>query len=182
MHRLHRTLLTLLVLAGWAAPLSAHQGPPYPILVDEMVGGRKISVWADPDVGVGTFYIYMDADRPGEAPTRIRLGVRPSDDRLPEAFSEAEPAKKNEAFQMVAKAAFDERGPWKIRFLFDGPRGQGEIGHEVEVTPPGLGKVAALFFLLPFLGLGLLWIKIVHKRRELSRASEDAEEAALSAS
>src|SRR5215510_7571836 len=36
--------------------VSAHEGPPYPIMVDKMIGPCLVSVWADPDVGIGTYF------------------------------------------------------------------------------------------------------------------------------
>ena len=65
----------------------AHQGPPYPLLVDRTVGPWIVSVWADPDVGVGTFFVMLDP-APGVAPpgeTGVEVRVQPSSGRLPEA-------------------------------------------------------------------------------------------------
>jgi hypothetical protein len=41
------------------------------------------------------------------------------------------------------------------------------LAAEVEVTPDGtLGPLGALIYLVPFLGVGFLWLKAVLKRRE----------------
>jgi hypothetical protein len=38
----------------------AHEGPPYPILVDHPLKQGKLSIWSDPDVGAGTFHFYLE--------------------------------------------------------------------------------------------------------------------------
>ncbi|HEX2163472.1 MAG TPA: hypothetical protein VHM02_05945, partial [Thermoanaerobaculia bacterium] len=61
--RRHRRLAAAAaVAAGFAAvlaalPAAAHEGPPYPIVVDRPAGPVLLSVWADPDVGTGTFHV-----------------------------------------------------------------------------------------------------------------------------
>ena len=150
-------------------PLSpfAHDGPPYPILVDERVAARTLSVWADPDVGEGTFYLYVeDANARPMPASAVRICVQPSDGRLPEACEAAEPAPEGAPYQHMALVPFDRRGPWRVRFLIDSPEGSGEVATEVEVTPPGLGKIDLLWFVLPFLVFGLIWAKAFLARRE----------------
>ena len=46
-----RLLLAALAAALATSTAAAHDGPPYPILVDEALDGWTLSVWADPDVG-----------------------------------------------------------------------------------------------------------------------------------
>ena len=50
-------ILVRLALAAWllsAGPMRAlaHEGPPYPIIVNKSAGPCVLSVWADPDVGI----------------------------------------------------------------------------------------------------------------------------------
>jgi len=158
------------VLVCAALPCRAHDGPPYPILVDEPLAGLTLSIWADPDVGIGTFYFYLDPLRDSEEPTDVRIAVRPADGQLEEAFFDAEPAPKRAPYQMVGEVDFAFRGPWEVRFLLDGPRGRGERALEVDVTPPGLGRIDLLWFLSPFLALAFLWVRVVLKKREHSRS------------
>ena len=46
-----------LLPAGRAA---AHEGPPYPVLVDQRVGPRLVSLWGDPDIGTATFFVVIE--------------------------------------------------------------------------------------------------------------------------
>lgn len=150
--------------------LPLHDGPPYPILVDEPTVAGELSVWADPDVGVGTFYVYLNSDWK-EHVTEVQLAVRPMDGHVPEATYAAKPARAGEPFQLVGEARFDARGPWTVRFLLDGPAGLSAVEQTVEVTPPGLGALGVVGFLLPFLAIAFLWGAALLKRRSSTRAS-----------
>jgi hypothetical protein len=56
-------------------------------MVDKLSGPCLISVWADPDVGIGTFFIIVEALRGGSLPGDIKvdIAVQPVSSRLPEA-------------------------------------------------------------------------------------------------
>jgi hypothetical protein len=90
-HRHHKisfcrrsTLAVCLLLAPTAA--MAHDGPPFPIVVDQKVGPCVISVWTDPDVGTGTFFVIVEAPPGGEVPAdlKVQVSVQPVSSRLPE--------------------------------------------------------------------------------------------------
>ena len=168
-----RHLLRLSLLLALAAPCLAHDGPPYPILVDEPFGDRTLSVWADPDVGTGTFYLYIpeEEDAPTDTPA-ISAWVMPSDERLPEVRCQAVLANSWQPYQRVIKADFDDRGFWRVRFTLDSAETPAELSSEVEVTPPGLGRIDLLWFLSPFLLVGFLWAKAVLQRRAYEATTE----------
>jgi len=148
-----RSLAALALALAAASPAAAHDGPPYPILVDEPFGDRTLSVWADPDVGVGTFYLYLPEEKAGEAgQARVSLWVAPSDGRLAEARHDAEPAGGGVPYQRIARVDFDARGPWSVRFTIELPEpgaAPTELEKEVPVTPPGLRLIAPLWHLTP---------------------------------
>jgi hypothetical protein len=135
--------------------------------VDEPIEGAALSIWADPDVGVGTFYIYVDGEQEDYEIPPIHLAVHPLDIEGTEGASEATlPLKpKQVPYQRVAKADFDHRGPWRLRFVLDEASGAREIELDVEVTPPGLGRLDLAWFLSPFLAVGFLWAKVVLGKR-----------------
>ena len=54
--RLRTLLPAAVLLLACGARVRAHEGPPYPILVDKTLGPCVVSVWSDPDVGTGTFF------------------------------------------------------------------------------------------------------------------------------
>ncbi len=146
-----------------------HDGPPYPILVDEPLGGRIVSIWADPDVGVGTFYFYVDPRPTADDSPPLDITVAPADDHAPEATFAAAPAKSSEPFQLVGEVDFDRRGTWNVRFAYGATDAREEFHLPVEVTPPGAGRIDLIWFLAPFLLISFLWIKVFLKRREIAR-------------
>lgn len=137
-----------------AAPVAAHDGPAFPLTVDRAVGPYRLSVWADPDVGVGTFYVQVTP-----TPARIQVAARPVTRRLPEARFEATRAAGKGDGWYVAQVPFDQAEFWEMRFLVDGPTGEGAFEARVEATPPGVGPWGIALFLGPFLLIGALWLR-----------------------
>src|SRR5450755_2501034 len=62
-----------------AASASAHNGPPFPIITDQRVGPCIISLWTHPDVGLGTFFVMVEAPPGATIPgdLKIDLGIQP---------------------------------------------------------------------------------------------------------
>lgn len=160
---LHRLLLLVAAVLATLAPhpSAAHDGPPYPILVDHQTGPYTMSVWADPDVGTGTFYFVFE----GPAPEEIEVWVQPVDGRLPEEKSLAKKEPGRNQIRFTATARFDTQEWWRTRFVVRGPAGAGEAETKVEVTPPGLGPIDLLLYLAPFLAVAFLWINATLRRR-----------------
>ena len=92
-----------------ARQASAHEGPPYPILVDKMIGPCLVSVWADPDVGVGTFFIILEPPQGGKLPedVTVEIGARPVSGRLAETRHKAERESLRGRTQFKAEIPFD---------------------------------------------------------------------------
>lgn len=161
-------LLTAVVLMLVShARAFAHEGPPYPILVDKSLGPASVSVWADPDVGTGTFFVILEPTPGGTLPEEIRieLAVRPADGHAAETVHAAEREGVRGRVQYKAEVPFDAEGSWRVRVMLQSPRGGGEIATDVEVTPPGLGRWDLLLYLLPFVAVGVLWLRAVVGRR-----------------
>ena len=157
------------------APAAAHEGPPFPIVVDHQAGPYLISIWTDPDIGTGVVYVILEPPKgveslpPGEA--RVRVGVQPVSKRLPEAFYEAEAQPVRHSARYFTEVKLDRGEMWRIRALVDGPQGGGEAGAEVEATPDGtLGPGSLVLYLLPFLAVGFIWLKAILRRREEAAA------------
>jgi len=165
MRWLHRFFPLALLLV--AQPVGAHAGPPFPILVDQQAGPYVASVWSDPDIGIGTFFVTLEGP-PGRRlvlPRSVRVGVRPVSGRLAEAFYDAEPQKvrKDEGARYFAQVPFDQGGMWKVRVEIDGA----VLSTEVEPTPDGtIGPISLVLYSLPFLAVGLIWLKAALTKRE----------------
>ena len=155
----------------------AHEGPPFPIVVDQPVGPYVTSVWTDPDIGTGTFFVVLEAPEGRRLPagTTVRIGVRPVSGRLAEAVHEAVARPVRRGGHYYAEVPLDQGGVWRVRVVLAGAEGGGEVTAEVEATPDGtIGPVALVIYVLPFLAVGLLWLKATLRRREAARAEETA--------
>jgi hypothetical protein len=148
----------------------AHQGPPYPIIVDKQAGPFVLSVWADPDVGTGTFFVTFEPplDEAAANALTVEIAVRPVSGRLPEARYEAQPQRLRDYTQFMAEVPFDAQEWWHVRLIVTGAAGTGEATTDVEVTPPGFGPWDLLLYLFPFAAVAFLWIKAVFVRRAQS--------------
>jgi hypothetical protein len=167
-------LAAVCLLLAMAVPARGHDGPPYPIFMDEKVGLYKVSVWTDPDVGIGTFFVILEPPQ-GEAvgdDLEVRVGVRPTSGRLDEAWYAAARQQVRGRVQYYAEAEFDAQEMWQVRIAVRGPGGAGTLVTEVEVTPPGLGRWDLCVYLFPFLLLAGLWAYGVLRyraRRKMTR-------------
>lgn len=162
--------LTAILLA--APPAMAHEGPPFPVLMDERTGPYLVSVWTDPDIGTGEVFVVLEAagGEPWSEPTLVQVGVRPVSGRLPEVVYTAEPQSVRRGARYYTEVEFDSGGMWHLRVAISGPAGGGEHTVEVEATPDGtIGPIGLLVYLLPFLAVGFLWLKAALRRRGRSR-------------
>lgn len=165
MRRLLTPLIAIALLATGSRPAVAHDGPPYAIIVDRPTGPASLSVWADPDVGVGTFYVYLeplDADTPVPDDARVTVSVRPKTGRLAEASFDAEASDEGRRDQVryYCEVPFDHQEWWQVRFDLRGGGSEGSASTEVEVTPPGQGPVFDfILYLFPFVAVGVLVVR-----------------------
>jgi hypothetical protein len=139
----------------------AHNGPPFPIVVDQHVGPCVISVWTDPDIGRGSFFVMTQATPSGCVPDNltVHLLVQPVSGRLPEMGYRAARQDQGTQVQYQAFVNFDVQEQWRVRVKLDSPQGSGETVAFVEPTPEGLGRWDLLLYLLPFLAIGFLWLR-----------------------
>ena len=161
-----RGMLALLPLL-LSAPAIAHDGPPFPIIVDQKVGPCVISVWTDPDVGTGTFFVIVEAPPGGEIPPdlSIQVGVQPATSRLAEVTYPTEREYLHGQVQYKSLVQFDAQELWRVRVRVQSGQGSGEAVATVEATPPGYGRWDLLVYTLPFLAVGLLWLVAVLRKR-----------------
>jgi len=149
----------------------AHNGPPFPIVVDKPVGPCVISVWTDPDIGQGSFFVMIQPPPNGSIPLdlTVQLSVQPVSGRLPEATYRAEREDLRGQVQYKTLVNFDVQEQWRVRVQLNSAQGTGETEAFVEPTPPGLGRWDLLLYLLPFLAIGFLWLRaFVTKKHKTS--------------
>ena len=149
-----------LVSAASVPRAAAHAGPPFPIIVDQLAGPYVISVWTDPDVGIGTFFVIL-SPAPGKVlaeQNHVQVCVRPTSGRLPERCYDGTRQDLRGQVQYYAEVEFDQQEMWQVRVRVQGEDGTGELTAEVEATPPGFGAWDLAIYGFPFALFGLLWL------------------------
>ena len=147
-------LLLVLVLLLVQTTL-AHEGPPFPLFVDQKVDRYVVSLWTDPDVGDALFFVIVNGQPPPDL--QVQIGVQPTSGRLPEAFYTAQHESVSGQVQYRALVHFDAEELWRVRVQLTSAEGSAETVATVEATPPGYGRWDLLVYLLPFLAVGVLW-------------------------
>lgn len=162
----------VLLLAVLSLPLQAHNGPPFPIIVDKRIGPCVVSLWTHPDIGIGTFWVIVDPPPGGSIPKdlKIQVAVQPINGRIAERRFAAAVDDSSNQLQYKVEALFDRQEFIHARVILKSAAGSGEAMATVEVTPTGFGRWDLLFFLLPFLGAGFLWFRAMTRRRKRSTA------------
>jgi hypothetical protein len=164
-----RTALMVTLLAIYASmPAWAHIGPPYPIMQDRKIGTLTVSVWANPDVGTGSFFVVIDPQKGSSVPgdLKVQVSVQPVSGRLPEKAYDAWHEKLRNRVEFKAIVPFDKEEMWRIRIRLASAEVTGETQTDVPVTPALLGRWDLLLFLLPFLGIAALWLKALRGTRK----------------
>lgn len=156
-------LILALTILFFVRTTSAHEGPPFPLFVDQNVDRYIVSVWTDPDVGTALFFVIINTPDP-PPDLRVQIGVQPVSGRLPEAVYTAQRENLQNQVQYRAEVHFDAEELWRIRVRLESAQGSAETVATVEATPPGYGRWDLLLYVAPFLAVGLLWaIAIVRK-------------------
>lgn len=159
-----RHILLLVAMLFLARTTNAHEGPPFPLLVDQKVDRYVVSVWTDPDVGTALFFVIVTAPPELPADLRVQIGVQPASGRLPEVFYSTVRENLKGQTQYRAEVQLDAQELWRVRVRLESAAGNAETLATVEATPPGYGRWDLLVYLLPFLAIGLLWtIALIRK-------------------
>lgn len=168
-----RILLLGVLLCLYVPPSSqAHEGPPFPIIVDHEMGPYLVSVWTDPDIGIGTFFVVFDPnpaleDQYSTEIHSVKIGVQPTSGRLDEVLYDASPQRARNGARYMSEVEFDKGEMWKVRIVIEGDGWGDELNSEVEATPDGsIGPIAILIYAIPFIGIGIIWIRVIMVRRQ----------------
>ena len=165
-------------LAAWgvgfglvlASPCCAHEGPPFPIVMDRPVADYLVSVWADPDIGESRFFVVIEqagGNGPPPVTPSVSLWVEPIDGRLDRVTYDATQQDLRNQLQFFASPYFDQRDRWRVGVqLAVAGRPTEEVTAQVESTPPGWGAWDLAIYLFPFLLFGGLWVvaSVRHRR------------------
>ena len=161
-----RYLATALLIFSFSGRALAHDGPPFAIVVDEQVGPCVISVWTDPDIGEGSFFVITQTP-PNDL--TVVVAVQPTSGRLPEATYPTIREDLKGQVQYKTMVHFDVQEQWRVRVSLHSAQGNGETTAFVEPTPQGLGRWDLLIYLLPFLAIGFIWLRAFISRKGAKR-------------
>lgn len=159
--------------------VQAHEGPPFAIIVDEEVGPYLVSVWTDPDIGIGTFFVVFDPKSDVHSTddiNSVRIGVEPVSGRLDEAVYVFEEQRARSGARYWAEVEFDKGEFWKVRVKIEGDGFEKELFSEVEATPDGtIGPIGLLIYALPFVAIGFIWFRAIIVRRRRVEVTEESD-------
>jgi hypothetical protein len=176
----------LIVTLLLPVPADAHSGPPFPIVTSERRGAYTISIWTDPDatdngVAGGQFWIIVEPAQKGmpiPASTTATVSVRaetsasPSGPRAPDsALTASATPVRGDLTNQFAAVVLDHEGPYAVHVTVHGPLGDAQVDSRVDATydlrpaPYMLG-----WYLGPFVLAGLLWSRLLLRRRAAARA------------
>lgn len=166
-----RVRYALVVVLCFATITTAHEGPPYPLFVDQKVDRYVVSLWSDPDVGTALFFMIISAPEATQLPSdlRVQIGVQPVSGRLPETFYLATRENVQGRVQYRTDVHFDTQEFWRVRVRLESGQGSAETITTVEATPPGYGRWDLLLYVLPFVAVGLLWAMAMVRKARRSR-------------
>jgi len=170
-------LRVVIVIAACRVVVYAHSGPPYPIVEDRIVGAYQVSLWTDPDAtddqsAAGKFWVTLRPARTDQrilSDTRVDVSIRPLDRAGGERTARAEPINRDIGRQFAA-LVMDHEGPFAVHVTIDGALGPGTLDARADATYD-LRPAPALIglFLLPFVLVGIVWGKLLIKRRMHAR-------------
>lgn len=155
------------------ASLLAHEGPPYPIFSNRVAGNYQVSLWADPDAtddgsAAARFWVTLNPAQKGQplpSDTEIRISIWPLDAPASVKTAKAEPVER-EPSRWFAAFAIGNEGRYGVRASIDGPLGPSEVETVVNAADNRRPRpLTIILFILPFLLIGFVWVKLVLVRR-----------------
>ena len=170
-----------------AAPAFAHSGPPFPIVSTETHGPYAISIWTDPDstdngVAAGQFWIIIEPPTNSASipeGTRATVTVRPLDSTPPAGLRASEAAMhaatepvRGDVTNQFAMVTLDHEGPFAVHVDVDGPLGRAAVDSRIDATydlRPAPYMIA--WYLGPFVLAGVLWTRLLLRRRSAQRST-----------
>lgn len=175
-------LVLTAVLVVASASGRAHSGPPFPIVSDHVAGPYLVSIWTDPDTTDdgspgGQFWVRLGRPAgagPLPAQTRAAVAVRPLDRAGMQVTAPASPVRGDVTNQFAA-VVMDHEGRFAVDVTIDGPLGTAAVHAAAEATYDlRPSRPLLLLYLAPFVLVGLLWGRLLARRRSAQRHVEAA--------
>jgi hypothetical protein len=170
-----KTIIIVSAACGLLASCTAwaHDGPPYPIVSNQLLGAFRVSVWTDPDTtdddtAGGQFWVMIDPARSDvrlSSDVHADVTIRPLDRPGGSLTARAAPVSGDTARQFVA-LRMDHEGRFAVRVDVEGAAGHVSVDSEVQATYDlRPSRLMLLVYLLPFVLTGFLWTTLLVRRR-----------------
>ena len=159
--------------------VSAHSGPPFPIVEGRLVGAYKVEVWTDPDVtddqtAAGKFWVTVRPAAGGATipdATQVQVSIKPLDRGGAERTGRAERLNGDIQRQFVA-LLMDHEGPYGVHVRIDGPLGAADVDASTDATYDLRPRpILMLLFAAPFVLIGFVWGKLLIARKMAARGA-----------
>jgi hypothetical protein len=153
--------------------VQAHDGPPFPIVSDQVAGPYLVSVWTDPDTTDdgspgGQFWVRLHVAgtaAPVPEKTQATVTIRPLDRTGPQRTASASPVRGNITNQFAA-VLMDHEGRFAVHVAIEGPLGAAAVDSAVDATYDlRPAPLLLVLYLVPFVLVGLLWGRLLLRRR-----------------
>ena len=158
---------------------SAHDGPPYPIVIDRVVGALSVSVWSDPDTtddgsAGGQFWVIL-APVSGASPVedpRVTVAVQSAEH--PEARGEIAAAREGtDTSRWFAALPMANEGRFHVTVTIAHGQEIHRVEAEVEATyDERPAPILLAIYAVPFVLAGVLWVKLLARRRAVRQATD----------
>jgi hypothetical protein len=165
-------VLVAVVLCASPVVVFAHAGPPFPLISDRVAGRYQVSIWTDPDAtddgsAGGQFWVMIRLldGSPLPPDTRAVVTIRPAG-RPSSAQSVPALAVDGDLSRQFAALLMDHEGPYLVEAMIMGSHGKAVLEARVDATydlRPARWLLG--LYLLPFLAVGFLWLKLLISRR-----------------
>src|SRR5215831_18591844 len=164
-------------MSSWFLSVSAHSGPPFPIVSDRVVGAYNVSIWTDPDAtddqtAAGKFWVTVQPTAKGTPlpeSTQVHVSVTPLDRAGPQRTAIAERV-SGDVRRQFAALLMDHEGPYGVHVSIDGPLGTANVDDRVDATYDLRPRpILTLLFVAPFVLVGFVWGKLLIKRKMAAR-------------
>jgi hypothetical protein len=156
----------------------AHDGPPYPIVSNQVLGAYRVSVWTDPDTtddgsAGGQFWVMIAVARAGDrvfSDVRADVTIRPLDRAGASLTARAAPVSGEASRQFVA-VRMDHEGRFAVRVDVESAAGRVSVDSEVQATYDlRPSRLMLVVYLLPFVLTAFLWTTLLVRRRRAAHS------------
>lgn len=168
------TALLVILSSVLPATAFAHSGPAYPVVTDQRSGPYTIAIWTDPDTtddgtAGGRFWVVVTNGTASPPASRVRIVATPRNGSTQTtSIDVTSPGRDGHTY--YGALLMDHEGPYGIDVRVEGPAGSTSVRTSVDATYDlRPSPFTAALYLLPFVLVGLLWMRLLMRRARTSK-------------